>query len=114
MGAGLFIHRLQFEARAEPSNDGYGNTIAGAWTMQFEAHCGLTFLKGSESVIASRLEARSPVVIAIRNSANARAITHEWRAVDVRTGAIYQIKERPRPTEDRSQMEMLAEAGVAA
>lgn len=114
MGAGLFIHRLQFEARAEPSNDGYGNTIAGAWTMQFETRCGLTFLKGSETVIASRLEARSPVIIALRNSSNARQVTHEWRAVDVRTGAIYHIKERPRPSDDRSMLEMMAEAGVAA
>ena len=113
-GAGHLWHRLEFEARCDPVQDGYGNTISGEWELQFEARCGLTYLKGSEAVIASRLEAKSPVVIAIRNSSNARAITHEWRARDTRTGAIYQIKEQPRPSENRSMLEMLAISGIAA
>ena len=114
MGAAKLYYRLQFQVRSEPVNDGYGNTLGGDWEPQFEAHCGLTYLKGSETVLASRLEAKSPIVISLRNTANARRVTHEWRAKDLRTGVIYQIKERPRPTEDRSILEMLAEAGVAA
>lgn len=105
-------YRLQFAVRVEQA-DGYGN-VAGAWEPQFEAHCGLTYLKGSETVLASRLEARSPVIIAMRNSANARRVTHEWQATDLRTGRVFQIKEAPRPSDDRSTLEVLAEAGVAA
>lgn len=114
MGAGQLWHKLEFEARCDPTNDGYGNTISGEWEYQFDARCGLTYLKGSEAVIASRLEAKVPVIIVVRNSNNARAITHEWRARDTRTGVIYQIKERPRMSDDRSMLEMLAVSGVAA
>lgn len=114
MGASKLYYRLQFQSRSEPVDDGYGNTVGGDWEARFEASCGLTYLKGSETVLASRLEARSPVIIMVRNSTKAQAITHEWRARDVRTGVIYQIKERPRPSEDRSALEMLAESGVAA
>jgi head-tail adaptor len=112
--AGKLQHRLQFSARTAPVDDGYGNVVSGEFTPQFEARCALTFLKGSETVLASRLEARSPVIIAMRNSTNARRITHEWRATDLRTGVIYHIKENPRPTDDRASLEMLAESGVAA
>lgn len=111
--AGKLWHWLQFEARAEPVDDGYGNTISGVWTEQFTVHAGLQFLRGSEQVIAARLEGRSPVVILLRSSQNARRITHEWRAKDLRTGTIYQIKESPRPSADRAFVEMLAESGVA-
>jgi head-tail adaptor len=113
-GAGKLQHRLQFSVRSAPVEDGFGNTIAGEFIPQFEAWCGLTFLKGSETVLASRLEGRSPVVITMRSSINARRITHEWRATNLKTGVVFEIKEQPRPTEDRAYLEMLAESGVAA
>lgn len=112
--AGKLKHRLQFAVRTAPVDDGYGNVVSGEWVGQFEARCALTFLKGSETVIASRLEARSPVIIGMRNSINARRVTHEWRATDMSTGTIYQIKEQPRLSDDRSHFEMLALSGVAA
>lgn len=111
ISAAKLAYRLKFSKRIE-QEDGFGNTVSD-WHDEFEAHCGITFLKGSEAVMGARLEARAPVIIMIRNSANARAITAEWRATDVRRGMIYQIKETPRPTDDRSAWEMLAEAGVA-
>lgn len=112
MAAGRLHHRLQFEVRVLV-NDGYGNQVAGDWMAQFDTHCAIRFLKGSETVLASRLEARSPIVITARNCADVRRITHEWRARDLRTSRLYLVKEMPRPTEDRAYFEMLAEAGVA-
>ncbi len=111
VSAGKLLFKMQFSSRIE-QDDGFGNTVSG-WQEEFDASCGITYLKGSEAVMASRLEAKSPIIIAIRNSANARRITAEWRAKDVRTGVIYQIKEHPRPSEDRAMLEMLAMSGVA-
>jgi len=112
--AGKLTYRLQFSVRTAPVEDGYGNVVSGDWTPQFEARCHIMFLKGSESVLASRLEAKSPVIIAMRNSSNARRVTAEWRAMDISTGIIYQIKEQPRPSDDRSHFEVMAMSGVAA
>lgn len=112
--AGKLTYRLQFSVRTAPVDDGYGNVVSGDWTPQFEARCHIMFLKGSESVLASRLEAKSPVIIGLRNSANARRVTPEWRATDLNTGIVYEIKEQPRPSDDRSHFEMLAMSGVAA
>lgn len=112
LNAGRLWHWLQFETRAEPVDDGYGNTVAGVWIEQFTVHAGVQFLRGTEQVMAARLEGRMPVVLSVRASRNARRITHEWRARDLRTGAIYEIKEPPRPSDDRAFLEMLAESGV--
>lgn len=112
--AGKLTYRMQFSVRTAPVDDGYGNVVSGDWVPQFEARCHITFLKGSEGVLASRLEAKSPVIIAMRNSSNARRVTHEWRAKDLSTGAVYEIKEQPRPSDDRAHFEMLAMSGVAA
>lgn len=112
-GAGKRRFRLQFSKRM-PKSDGYGNTEAGEWTPQFEQWTAIRFLRGTETVQAARLEGRSPAILTIRNSVNARQITHEWRAEDLQSGEIYQIKENPRLTDDRADLEMLAEAGVAA
>lgn len=111
--AGDFSHRLQFQERAAPVDDGYGNTVAGGWTEQFTVSAAIKFLLGTETVLAARLEGRSPAVVTIRNSIGARRITHEWRAKDVRTGTIYQVREAPRQTDDRAFLEMIVEAGVA-
>lgn len=111
MGAGKLDHRMQFSRRVE-QQDGYGNMIAD-WQPEFEAWCDITFLKGSETVLASRLEGRSPVIIKLRSSTDSQRVTHEWRAKHLNTGVVYEIKEMPRPTEDRAYLEMMATNGVA-
>lgn len=75
---------------------------------RFQDRVTLRFLRGGETVMAARLESRSPVIIGIRNSARARQVTSEWRVVI--DGRIYDIKEDPRPTENRRDLEVLAEA----
>jgi head-tail adaptor len=112
IGAGDLIYQLQFSQRIE-EDDGFGNTIAG-WHIEFEARCAVTPAKGSETVVAARLEGHTTINITIRNSANARRITADWQAKDVRRGIVYQIKSPPFPTDDRAYLRMMAMSGVAA
>lgn len=114
-GAGSLDCRVQFQRRGE-KNDGYGNTVSGEWEPQFERWAEIRFMRGSESVLAARLEARRPVIITIRNSLQARLITHDWRAVEIVgavTGTVFNIREDPVRTDDRGFLQMLAESGVA-
>jgi head-tail adaptor len=111
--AGEMKRRLRFEMRTGPVDDGYGNTVAGSWTSQFTVAAAVKYLLGSETVLAARLEGRQPAVITVRTSTNSKRITHEWRAVDTRSGAVYALKEPPRDA-GLGFLEMLAELGVAA
>lgn len=113
MAAGELGQRFRFEKRSEVS-DGYGNTVGGGWETQFTVWARLSFMRGGESVTAARLQSRQPAILRIRNSAQARQITAEWRAVDDRTGVEHAIREDPTETEDRAFLEMLVEKGVAA
>jgi hypothetical protein len=70
-------------------------------------------LVGSETVIAARLQGRQPVIIKVRVNSEALAIETDWRARDVRTGAIYNIRTKANLDQKRKYYEMLAESGVA-
>ena len=112
MDAGRLNRRLQFSERRK-TDDGAGNTVA-EFVPQFECAAALKRLKGGESVMAARLEAKEQVIVTVRRSMNTRRITQEWRAVDMRTGTAYQVKEEPRETDDRGFLEFLVVSGVAA
>lgn len=111
MAAGNLTRRLQFSKRRE-IDDGFGNTVA-EYVPQFEASAHIKYLRGGESVMASRLESRGPVIVTIRNHAQARTITNDWRAVDVRNNRVYAVKELPRESDNRGYLEFLAESGIA-
>lgn len=70
----------------------------------------IKFLRGTEAVMQARLNSRSPVILTVRNSSQARAVTSEW-TVEA-NGKLYDLKEDPRPTENRRWLEMLAEARI--
>lgn len=118
-GAGDLDRTFRFEKRQEVE-DGYGNTVD-QWMPQFTARGMRAFLRGGESIIASRLEGRQPAILTIRNHAAAREITNDWRAVDVFGGndefgvpkVAFNIRENPKLTDDRLFLEMLVESGVA-
>lgn len=120
MDAGALTRRLDFEA-PHAVEDGAGNYVDGH-VLQFTQAASVQYLKGGEGVLASRLNATQPVVITIRRSVQAQAITPEWRVVDKRGGydefgkprVVYQVKEFPRGSDDGGFLEMLAVRGVAA
>lgn len=112
LGAGKLDRRLRFETR-ETISDEYGNEIAGPWVLQFTEAAKRVWLRGGETVMAARLQSRQPVIITIRNSERARAVTADWRAVDTRDGRVYNLRENPKESDNRGYLEMLAESGVA-
>jgi head-tail adaptor len=110
MKAGSLYHAFAFEKRTE-SSDGMGNTVS-AWSTEFECRAGRMILKGGESIMAARLEGRQPVVLTVRNESRTRQIDTDWRARDLRTNAIYNVRS-VQPSEKRDGIELLCEAGVA-
>lgn len=110
MEAGRLDRRLQFQRRQDKENGAGG--FVDEWVAQFECAAGRKWLRGGETVIAARLESRQPVILTIRNSAATRQINNDWRAVDLRDGRIYNIRENPKESDDRATLEFLAESGV--
>lgn len=65
-------------------------------------------LRGSEAVMQARIQSRNPAIVTVRASSLTREITSEWRVrID---GREFDVKERPRETQDRAYLEFLAEA----
>lgn len=110
MEAGRLDRRLSFYRRVE-QDDGAGNTVSD-WVLQFSQQGNRKFLRGGESVMAARLESRQPVILTVRASTQARAVTNDWRVVD-RDGTVYNVRENPKESDDRGFLELLAESGVA-
>lgn len=119
MGAGRLDRRLSFEAPKQ-IEDGAGNYVDG-FELQFTQAANIKFMRGGESVLAARLESTQPAIVTIRASTQARAIGNDWRAVDARAGmdehgkprVVYQIKEIPRESDNRSYLEIFVVRGVA-
>lgn len=110
-GAGQLRELVAFDERS-PVDDGYGNTVSGPFVEQFQQRAGFTFLRGNEAVEASRLEGRQPIIIRTRNSPQARKVTTDWQARDVRKGVAYNIETITTDT-TLEWLEILARSGVA-
>src|SRR5690606_7652876 len=76
-------------------------------------------MRGSETVIASRLQGVQPYIVRVRSSATTRAVDETWRIVDARApqppaaGArVFAIKAPPTdPDQKRAWVEFLVEQG---
>lgn len=110
MKAGSLYHLFAFDAR-DAVSDGAGNT-QGAFVEQFQCNAGRLVLRGGETVMAARLEGRQPVILSVRAETRTNRITSDWRARDVRTGEVFNIRSI-QPSEKRDAIELLCEAGVA-
>lgn len=111
MPAGKRRHKLRFEKRVEGVDDGYGN-FEGAWEEQFTEMARVLPMKGSEPVIAARLGGVQPVIITIPSSDDARLVAPHWRAVDVNSEVIYNIRSGANFDEKNREMQFIAESGV--
>lgn len=100
-----------FESR-DPVSDGYGNDISGPWVERFAAHAETIPVRGGETVLAARLEGRQPVMLRVRSSIAARAVSTDWRCHDKRNDTYFNVRALTL-SPDRAFIEMLAEAGVA-
>lgn len=110
-GASRLREKLRFEAREAKADDGYGNR-EDVWSEQFVSSARVQPLKGSETVIASRLAGVQPAIISIRSGRCAKQVAPGWRAVDCRSGAIYNIRSLANFDERNRMIEMTAEGGV--
>jgi len=113
MNSGRLADLVSFQ-EPEVERDADGQLIQG-YVERFKAWAHVRHLRGGESVMAARMQSRSPAILTIRNSAAARAVTSEWRAVvRDRTGIerVYEMREDPRPTDGSGFLEMLAESGA--
>ena len=110
-GAGQLIERVAFDQR-EAVDDGYGNIIAGDWQQQFETRAKFIYLRGSETVMAGRLESRELLIVQVRVCADTRRIAPDWQVRDVRRGTAYNVRTIE---EDKSRaiVDLLVESGVA-
>lgn len=110
-GAGKLQERLAFDQRQD-LDDGYGNTKSD-WIEQFTRRGGFTFLRGGETVIASRLEGRQPAIVRVRADSSTRTITNDWRMRDLRTSKVYAVRSVIETT-DRMWIDISVESGVTA
>lgn len=117
MRSGNLDRRAAFQSRTE-IDDGYGNKV-GAWPGElgvpdghnFIRWCNVRYLRGSEAVMASRLQGRQPVIVSVRRDPETDTITPDQRCLI--DGRAYNIREFPRPSDNRMYLEFLAESGVA-
>ena len=78
-----------------------------AYPEAFSAWVNLRPLRGGESVMQARMQAKNPAIVTFRASRASREVTSEWRVlIDGRT---YEVKEDPRETQDRAFLEVLVE-----
>lgn len=110
--AGERNDRIAFECRGKVTGPDSGNG-EGDFAEQFTLWARVVFLRGSESVIASRLQGRQPVIITVEANSLTQQITNEWQARDKLTGVIYAIKGLS-PSDDRADFDILGESGVAS
>lgn len=108
--AGDLFYRVAFDKRVE-QNDGAGNT-KGVWQEQFQRRAGYIHVRGGETVMAGRLEGQQTQVIFVRACSQSILITPEWRARDIRTGVIFNVREVTATT-DRKWVDLLVQSGVA-
>jgi head-tail adaptor len=111
IGAGRLREVFAFDNR-QMIDDGAGNTVSGPWIEQCKANAEVVALRGTETVMGSRLEGVQPFGVAIRYSVGAAQITPDWRARDVRTGRTYAIKTAV-ARERRDYIDLLCVAGLA-
>jgi hypothetical protein len=110
-GAGDLRDKYRFDQRGLDAN---GDRL-GAWDTDngITVSAETVWLRGSESVIGMRLEGQQPVALTIRDSTQARTITTAFRAVNTRSGQVFNITSAS-PSNRLGFIDVLCVAGTAA
>lgn len=104
---------VRFERRVIGADDGYGN-VSRAWALfagPFAA--GIEPQSGSEEVLSDRSTGVQPVAITIRWCASAAQIQPQDRAVDQRSGRMFNVIAVANEDERRRYLNIVASAGAA-
>jgi head-tail adaptor len=112
--AGSLDRRVRFEKRASISGDGEGN-YQGDWeAVCIRAASVLPKKTGAgEIILAGRLSGRVQYTIVVRSDSGTRDVTPDCRAVDTRSGEIFNIRSVLDLDGRRQWLTMDAETGVA-
>ena len=110
MTAGQLRERVTFSLQLESDNS-YGGTV-GEWEDQFTVAARIKPMRGSEPVIAQRLQGVQPLEITVWSSRNTRLVDTTWRAKNERTGEEFQIR-AVTPDERRQYISFVCDKGVA-
>ena len=105
MTAGKLDYRAAFAAPFEARDD--DGQIVQRHDEQFTVWAGIRWLRGGESVMQARMQSRSPAILTVRKTPDTDRITSEWRVL--LAGRDFDVKEDPRPSDDRGYLEILAE-----
>jgi head-tail adaptor len=110
-GAGQLIELVAFDKRSAV-DDGYGNTVTGDWQEQFRKRAKFIFLRGSETVMAGRLESQESIVAQVWANDQTRQIRPDWQMRNVRNGESFNVRSIE---EDKSRavLDLLCESNVA-
>lgn len=109
--SGKMRQRIAFEQRGT-APDAYGN-VDGEWVPQFVVWAQVIPRKGGEHVLASRLAGVQVYTIFVRYSQDAASVDVSWRARNVHTGEIYNLRSTDNPDQKHKYVEFLATSGDA-
>lgn len=114
---GNLRERVRFEkrqslAQASPPGDGYGN-FESSWVAVTTTRARIKPIRGGEQGLARKLQGVHLYAILVRASDLTRSVTTEMRAVNARTGVIYNIRASSNPDERQRFIEFICESGVA-
>ena len=115
MPAGPMRQLLAWERREDVNPDfpeDYGNTQSD-WVEQFRCSAARQAMRGGEAVLSSRLTGTQPYIVTIRQCDQARQIRTDWRARDVRSGQVLQVKSIMDPTDRGAFFDIMVVEGVA-
>lgn len=110
MAAGKLHELYGFDKRSS-APDGYGNT-EGEWVEQFQQRGGASYFRGIEKADDAASNTTQKLIIKVRASTAAKAVTNAWRIRDVRSDETYNVI-APEPTLDRLYIDFIVESGVA-
>lgn len=110
-GSGQLHYQVALLKRIKQEDDGMGNTVSD-FVEQFQTRAEFIHLRGSEAVMAGRLQGKHTQVIRVRNSSNTRLISTDWMLRDVRTGKSFNIRDIEHEV-NRQFIALTCESGVA-
>jgi head-tail adaptor len=105
--------KVAFDQRAPVDPTAPAGAVQGDWVEQFQEQCNIKWMRGSEQVLAQRLQGINPIVISVRSSALTRQVDATWRARLVRQGNKPLSIRSVIPDQRDFYLEILCEAGVS-
>lgn len=103
--AGELREQIAFQRR---SNDANGDPL-GDWVGVFVRSTKVMNLRGGEAVMQQRIQGKQPAILVVRACPETRALDNSFRAVNERTGQVYELSAASEATDQR-WMEVLAVA----